>query len=92
MDALQKQLNDLRAQGKEDFQFTMIAFGNMGDRMNELAKDIGIIKGKMARQEERFETILDVVQKMVNQVKSDGYKSDIWALERRVEALEKRIA
>ena len=60
MDALQKQLDDLKAQGKDDFKFLMIAFGTMGDRMEELAQDLRIVKGKIVHQEERFEIILDV--------------------------------
>ena len=96
MDALQKQVDDLKAQGKDDFKFLMIAFGTMGDRMTEvgqrmeeLAQDMRIGKGNIAHQEERFEIILDVVQKMVDNVRENGAsKADVWALERKVERLE----
>ena len=49
-------LEEIRKQSKEDFQFMMIAFDN-------ITKDVGTIQAKMSRQEERFELMLDTVQR-----------------------------
>lgn len=50
-------LEEIRKQSKEDFQFMMIALPN------NITKDVGTIQAKMSRQEERFELMLDTVQR-----------------------------
>jgi len=85
MDYLQEQLNKLKVQQKEDFKFTMVALDNVIREMNT-------VRTKMASQEERFESILDIVQKMLNEVRNDHVKqADLAEIRARLEALEKRI-
>jgi len=102
MDALQAQLDGLKQQVKEDFQFSMIARGRVTEHMNEVTRqvtehmgevtrELGQVQGKMARQEERFELMIDILQKMMNQVKADQVDPQRFSsLESRVEALERR--
>lgn len=70
---IQQQLTEIRQQSKEDFKFIMIALDNSSRSMNTIAdtitremansaKEMGVVKAKMARQEERFELMLDAVE------------------------------
>lgn len=76
MDRLQKQLDEVKNQAKEDFQFSMIAIGRVTEHMNEVTRELGHVQGKMARQEERFELMIDIVQKMLTETRTEQ-KADL---------------
>ncbi|MBT9587492.1 hypothetical protein IV102_29390 [bacterium] len=78
MDSLQAEMNDLKKQVKEDFQFSMITMARVTEHMNEVTKDLGHLQGKMARQEERFELMIDVMQRMMNQVTAQHQSTQQW--------------
>ena len=77
----QAQLDDLKKQAKEDFQFTMIALGDVVDKIKQ-------VQGKMARKEERFEMMVEIVQNALK-ASSDQQKTDMDELRARVERLER---
>ena len=54
----------------------MIAMGRVTAHMHEVTRELGHVQGKMARQEERFEPMIDIVQKMMNETRSQQ-KSEI---------------
>lgn len=90
---LEAKFEELRKQSKEDFKFTMIAMDNVTGALNnvtnalhEVTKELGTVKAKMARQEERFELMLQAVQEEMKRVDP----AVITDLVRRVEALEKK--
>jgi conjugal transfer/entry exclusion protein len=81
MDRLQTELDNVKKQVKEDFQFSMIAMGRVTEHMHEVTRqltehmgevtrELGHVQGKMARQEERFELMIDIVQNMMNETRS----------------------
>lgn len=75
---IDEKLNEIRRQAKEDFKFVMIALDNV-------TNELGTVKAKMARQEERFELMLDVVQQELTR------RAAVWAdHETRLQALEKK--
>ena len=76
MDRLQKQLDEVKNQAKEDFQFSMIAIGRVTEHMNEVTRELGHVQGKMARPEERFELMIDIVQKMLTETRTEQ-KADL---------------
>ena len=95
---IQQQLNEIRQQSKEDFKFIMIALDNSSRSMNHIAetiaqemvnsaKEMGVVKAKMARQEERFELMLDAVEQELNRRVSP---ESFLELAKRVEALERK--
>lgn len=59
---IDEKLNEIRQQSKEDFKFMMIAFDNTAKAMNLITQEMATVKAKIARQEERFELMLDAVQ------------------------------
>ena len=76
MDRRQKQLDDVKNQAKEDFQFSMIAIGRVTEHMHEVTRELGHVQGKMARQEERFELMIDIVQRMMTETRTEQ-KADL---------------
>lgn len=85
---VQKQIEDLRRESKEDFKFTMVALDSVVRDLNSVARELKVVQGKMARQEERFEVILDLVQREIDKAVDP---QEILELKKRVEALEKRL-
>lgn len=90
MDTLQAQLDDLRRQTKEDFQFTMLAMGTAREHLEKVTQHLGQVEGRMARQEERFEMMLDIVQKMMAQVE-DRQRSELEAVDRKFSQVFQRL-
>ena len=96
MNNLQRQIDHLRTEAREDFKFMMLALGSAKSEMDEANKRIaevgqqlGRVQGRMGRQEERFELMLDVVQQAVNEV---GTRAELDEIRSRLETLEKKIA
>ena len=96
MSNFHEQLEKIRKESKEDFKFVIIALDNVTNGLNEVTsrlnivtKDLGTVKGKMARQEERFETMLDVVQ---NALGDSVKRAELEEVKARVEALERKSA
>ena len=83
-----EKLNEIRRQSKEDFKFIMIALDNTTKALEGVTKEMGTIKGGMARQEERFEMMLDAVQQ---ELKNRVNPSDFAQLVQRVEVIETKI-
>jgi len=84
-----KQLERIRKQSQEDFKFVMIALDNVTTGLNQVGKELGTVKGKMARQEERFESMLDIVQ---NALGDSVNRTEFEEVKARVEALERKTA
>lgn len=82
MDDFKEQLEKIREQSKEDFKFVMIALDNV-------THELGTVKAKMARQEERFESMLDIVQ---NALADNVKRAEFEDVRARVEALERKSA
>jgi len=89
MDNLQRQIDHLRTEAREDFKFMMLALATAKENMDKVSQDLGRVHGRMGRQEERFELMLDVVQQTVNGV---GTKAELEEIRSRLETLEKKIA
>ena len=83
-----EKLNEIRTPRKEDFKFIMIALDNTTKALEGVTKEMGTIKGRMARQEERFEMMLDAVQQ---ELKNRVNPSDFAQLVQRVEVIETKI-
>ncbi|MBT9583211.1 hypothetical protein IV102_07670 [bacterium] len=91
---IDEKLDEIRNQSKEDFKFIMIAFDNSTKAMVEMNKLIGVVthemgtvKAKMARQEERFELMLDAIQREMKNRVDPIVVADH---ERRIQALERK--
>ena len=69
MDRLQTELDHVKKQVKEDFQFSMIAMDRVTEHMHEVTRELGHVQGKMARQEERFELMINIVQEMMTETR-----------------------
>ena len=85
---VQAELKRIREESREDFKFTMIALDNVTQSLATVTREMDLVKGKMARQEERFEMMLDVVQHQIDESVKQGEFQELRA---RFEALEKRI-
>lgn len=86
---IQAQLEQIRAESREDFRFTTIALDSVTAALSNVVKDMNQVKGRMARQEERFELMLDVVQRAIDDVKRDELeevKARLTALERKIDS------
>lgn len=107
MDNLQRQMDHLRSETREDFKFMMLALGvaksemdeanqridEIGQRFAEVGQQLGRVHGRMGRQEERFELMLDVVQQAVNEGRGQPVtRAELDEIRSRVESLEKKIA
>lgn len=96
----EKQLNNFRKQSREDYKFIMLCMDDTNKTMKALSEamtqgfakltsDIGRIQSRMARQEGRFELMLDAVQgEMKRKVEPQAFAD----LVRRVEHLERKTA
>jgi len=85
---VQLELKRIREESREDFKFTMIALDNVTQALTSVTREMDLVKAKMARQEERFEMMLNVVQHQIDESVKQADLADIRA---RLEALEKRI-
>ena len=83
---INEKLNEILCQSKDDFKFVMIALDNVTKDLGNVTNELGTVKAKMARQEERFEMMLQAVQQELTQ------RAEAWSNhEARLQAIEKKI-
>ena len=73
---IDEKLDEIRNQSKEDFQLISV-----------VTNEMGTVKAKMARQEERFELTLDAIQREMKNRVDPIVVADH---ERRIQALERK--
>ena len=94
MDHLQRQLDEVKFQAKEDFKFTMIGLAGTRNQIAELSRRVqdgfDSLQAGLERMGSRYEQMFDICQQMIGTLAAETAQ-DIQLLKGRMDAVERRL-